>query len=121
MGAFCVYGASKSLCRARIEKKLSSSYDEDLKRAPTVAEWAAKRDKLTEAAFVAQEKREKISPEFDAPQFCKDWIAADPSHIRMPLIMVRAEKTDKHGERILKAGAPVMTWVEYVEPRAALF
>lgn len=121
MGAFCVYGVSRSLCKAQAEKKVSVRHDKELGRAPTIQEWAARVAVMTEQLFIDSDKRVKISPEFDAPQFCRDWIAADPTHIKQALIMARAEKTDKNGERVIKAGAPVMTWVEYVEPKVGLF
>lgn len=121
MGAFCVFGVSKSICKDRAGKKVSETYDPDLKRMPTVPEWAEKRNALAEKLFEEQIKREKISPEFDAPQFCRDWVAADPFHVKMPIIMVRAEKTDKNGERVIRKGVPVMTWVEWVEPNKSLF
>jgi hypothetical protein len=121
MGAFCVYGISKTLCKAQADKKTREGHWKELNRHPTIAEWAAKRDATAAQLFAELDKRVKISPEFDAPQFARDWIKTNPSEVKLALVMARAEKTDKNGERILRQGAPVMTWVEYVEPRASLF
>lgn len=110
MSSFCVYGISKSRCRAHAEKKVSHI-------GMTVSEWGeAVRQKAAEI-FNSQEKSEQISPEFDAPQFCLDWIAAQPNEVRNAVIMHRGPKVDKHGGVVMKKGAPVMTWIEYDESK----
>jgi hypothetical protein len=122
MGAFCVYGISKSLCKQQADKKTLTRHCKELGRTPTVSEWGAKRDAMAAKLFDEATKRAKISPEFDAPQFARDWIAAALREIKQPMIMALAEKTDAKGERVLKGGAPVMTWVEYKESKnASLF
>ena len=55
----------------------------------------------------------KISPELDTPHFCIDWIAADPSHVRDTVLMVRGPKRDKAGNPVIKNGAPAETWLPY--------
>lgn len=115
MGAFCVFGISKSVCRAQAEKKtpVAEGSGKD-RRYLTMQEWAVKRDEMTEQLFTADGTRSvKISPEFDAPQFCNDWIAVNPSHIRNARIMVRGPKVDESGAPVKRNGAPVMTWLEY--------
>lgn len=122
MTSFCVFGISKSVCKQQAEKKTPNVIGSGKNaRSVPIAEWAAMRDEMAAKLFETDDKRVKVSPEFDAPQFCKDWLAAGPGEVRQPLIMVRAEKVDKGGERMLRKGQPVMTWVEYVEPRAELF
>lgn len=68
--------------------------------------------------FGTSDRRVKVSPEFDAPQFCHDWLAIDPSQVKLPKIMVRSPKVDKNGEPVLRNGAPVMTWLEYEDAHA---
>ena len=63
--------------------------------------------------FSASDKIVKISPELDAPQFCKDWIAAQPCQVKFTKIMFRGPKIDKHGATVMKLGHPVLTWLEY--------
>lgn len=112
MSAFCVFGISKSLCKTTAEKK-TPSYDKDLNRYLTMAEWAEKRDAMTESLFAESTRLVKVSPQFDAPQFCADWLAVDPAHIRMPVVMVRGPKVDKNDVPVKRNGAQVMTWLQY--------
>lgn len=65
--------------------------------------------------FEASEKQVRISPELDAPQFCRDWIAASPGDVKMTRLMCRGPKIDKHGATVLKDGAPVLTWLPFDE------
>lgn len=51
----------------------------------------------------------------DAPQFCKDWLAAQPGEVRQPVIMCRSPKVDKDGKPIYRKGLPVMAWMEFDE------
>lgn len=110
MSSFCVYGISKSRCKQHAEKKVSHF-------GKTVSEWGDEVRQKAAELFDTQDKSEQISPEFDAPQFCRDWIAAQPSEIRNAVIMYRGPKTDKHGGTVMKKGAPVMTWIEYDESK----
>ena len=63
-------------------------------------------------------KQVRISPELDAPQFCRDWIAAAPGETKLTKIMCRGDKVDKHGTVIMRQGAPVQTWLDYDENAA---
>jgi len=113
MGAFCVYGVSRSACKATATRKTIPRISEPIDA------WAVRRNTMTEELFSTTEKRAKISPEFDAPQFCEDWIATAPDDVKFAVIMVRAPKVDKNGGVVLRGGAPVMTWAEYTPARAA--
>jgi len=114
MSAFCVFGISKSICRKAAEKKIEPG-------RMNITEWAIKRDKLAEAMFLESLRKVQISPKFDAPQFCEDWINSAKSEVRDCIIMCRGEKVDKHGGPVIKAGQPVMTWVEYSATRSLSF
>lgn len=65
--------------------------------------------------FAESERQVRISPEFDAPQFCHDWIAASPGQVKLTRLMCRGEKIDKHGAVVTRLGAPVLTWLPYDE------
>ncbi len=106
MGAFCVYGISRSACKITATKKQKVG-------KLTISEFSAARDELAELLFETTVKRGKISPELDAPQFCMDWIAAGKDGVKSCVVMARGPKIDKHGGPVIKQGVPVMTWVEY--------
>jgi hypothetical protein len=110
MGAFCVFGISMTECLRMAEKK-TPEVEKD--KPISIEEWARRRDKLARELFDSSDKRKKVSPEFDAPQFCESWLAVDPSHIRLPKIMARGPKIDKNGDVVIRNGVPVQTWVEY--------
>lgn len=112
MGAFCVFGIGRTVCQAAAARKVPT-IDLETRKNLTPAEWAVRRDALADQLFAEATRRVKISPELDAPQFCNDWIAADPSHVRDTVLMVRGPKLDKHGNRIIRDGAPVETWLDY--------
>lgn len=114
MGAFCVFGVSRSLCRAKAEKKVPTvvGTGQDRRYVP-IGEWAQNVKAMSAELFEGEQRAVKISPEFDAPQFCHDWISVSPSEVRNTKIMVRGPKTDENGKPILRNGAPVMTWHEY--------
>jgi len=115
MGAFCVFGVSKAVCLARATKKtpIFEPLDEKEKRYFTVTEWGGRRNALAAQLFETTTKLEKISPEFDSPAFCLDWIAVNPSEVRDTKIMARGPKLDAEGSPLLRKGQPVLTWVEY--------
>ncbi len=117
-GAFCVYGVSRTLCRKQAAKKVpeythGESGGKKVVNVLSAPAWGdlvkAEGDKIFEASI----KRAKISPEFDAPQFARDWIAAQPSDVKDTVVMCRAPKLDKLGAVVMKLGAVVMTWVEW--------
>lgn len=111
MGGFCVYGVSRTDCRKKAEK---STPAED---GMTVSEWDSVVRKQAEKLWIS-EKIVRISPEFDAPQFCRDWIAAGRDQVKLTKIMCQQQKKDRHGAISIKGGQPVMTWVEYDEKSA---
>jgi hypothetical protein len=120
MGAFCVFGVSKGVCRGIANRKVAASErDSDGKELfLTQAEWAARRDAHAAQLFEQSTRPVKVSPEFDAPQFCHDWLAVSPGEVKLARLMVRGPKIDKNGNAVVRGGAPVLTWVEYVPPRA---
>ncbi len=83
MGAFCVFGVSRSVCRKSAEKSVSEMKIEGQKVVGlTIAEWGAAVRAVADEVFTSTEKRVRISPEFDAPQFCRDWIETSPGEVR---------------------------------------
>lgn len=71
-----------------------------------------------ERLFEVSEKVVRISPEFDAPQFCRDWMAVSPAEVRLTSIMVRGVKQGDDGKAMMRNGTPVMTWLPYAEGAA---
>ena len=120
MGAFCVFGVSRQVCRKQAERKVPTVKIVDGERVGLSApEWGVLVATETERLFAESEKQARISPELDAPQFCRDWIAAGPNEVRLTRIMVRGPKIDAAGKPVIRKGAPVMTWLPYDDPRAA--
>lgn len=116
MGAFCVFGMSRQVCRKLAEKSVPT-YDSQTKKSLTAAEWGARVTAEADRLFDESEKQVRISPELDAPQFCRDWIAAAPGEVKLTRIMVRGQKVDKHGAAVVKDGIPVLTWLPYDEAK----
>jgi hypothetical protein len=110
MGAFCVFGISRTVCKASAARKVPTH---EGRRSLTIEEWTEKRDALAAQMYADATRRVKISPELDAPHFCRDWLLTDPGHVRDTVLMVRGPKRDKNGDVILKNGAEVETWLEY--------
>lgn len=114
MSAFCVFGISRDQCKKRA-KEVVSAYDE--KRRPLAADEYVKRiEEFTQELFDEMERKKQISPAFDAPQFCEDWISVGlrSGSIKWPEIMVRGQKVDKKGNKVVnKKGNPVMAWLPY--------
>lgn len=114
MGAFCVFGISRSACKAEATRRTPTYVTEDGERRElTMAEWAAARDQMAANLFEHGEKVARISPELDAPQFCQDWLAAGPDEVRAAVVMVRGGKVDKKGLPIVRNGAQLLTWKPY--------
>ena len=122
MSAFCVFGVSKTICKKAAERKTPTfekvgAGADRVMNYYTMAEWAEKRDAMTAKLFDEKTRLTQVSPKFDAPQFCRDWLALDPKHteIRNAVIMVRGHKIDKRGDKVKRSGAFVMAWLEYDE------
>lgn len=98
MGAFCVFGISRSACKAEATRRTPTYVSENGERRElTMAEWAAARDQMAANLFEHGEKVARISPELDAPQFCQDWLAAGPSEVRSAVVMVRGGQGGQEG------------------------
>ena len=112
MGAFCVFGVSRSVCRKLAEKKVAT-FCPKLGREMSPAEWGDRVKEEGDRMFGESSKQARISPEFDAPQFCRDWLAVSPSEVRLARIMVRGPKTGADDKPVIRKGVPVMTWLPY--------
>lgn len=110
MGAFCIFGISRTNCRRVAERKVPTM---EGKRSLPIEEWARRVAAMAAELFETADKRVKVSPELDAPQFCQDWVRAQPDEVRQAVIMVRAPKVDKNGGAVTRNGNPVMTWLEW--------
>ena len=117
MGAFCVFGVSRQVCRKQAEKNVPT-YCAEAKRSLSPAEWGGRVMIEIDRLFEVTERQVRISPEFDAPQFCRDWIAAAPGEVKLTRLMCRGEKVDKHGAVVVRDGVPVLTWLPYDETTA---
>lgn len=103
MGAFCVFGISKGICKTKAERKVAT-FDKDAKRDLSPLEWAARRDAFAAKLFEEADRPVRVSPEFDAPQFCHDWLAVSPDQVKLARVMVRGPKTDKDGKPVVRGG-----------------
>lgn len=112
MGAFCVFGVSRSVCRKLAEKKVAT-FCPKLGRELSPVEWGARVVAEGDRVFSESTKQVRISPEFDAPQFCRDWLAVSPAEVRLARIMVRGPKTGADDKPVIRKGVPVMTWLPY--------
>lgn len=114
MGAFCVFGVSRAACKLLAEKKTPTHEGEGKNRRElTMAEWVERRDRLAQQLFEQTEKPQRISPEFDAPQFCADWISVAPAQLKLATIMVRGPKVDGGGNPVKRKGVQVMAWTAF--------
>ena len=119
MGAICVFGISRSACRRKAESKVPVQIPGGGGKTYSVTEWGERVRTMTEELFTAATRSERVSPELDAPQFCRDWLAAQPAEVREPVIMCRSPKVDKNGKPVTRNGVPVMTWREFDERTGA--
>jgi hypothetical protein len=93
--------------------------DQATKKPLSPEEWAervdAEAEKLLEIA-----RPKQISPAFDSPQFCADWIdvglRGSPPQIRAPRVMAKGKKVDAKGKERTRKGLPVIGWVPYSQP-----
>lgn len=114
MGAFCVFGVSRQVCRKQAEKTVPTRCRE-LGREMTAAEWGIRVKEEGDRIFEQSAKQVRISPELDAPQFCRDWITAQPGEVKLTKLMCRGPKFDKHGAAVVRDGVQVLTWLEFDE------
>lgn len=118
MGAFCVFASSMPVARDRAEKRVSTR-NPITKVDLTEAEYRAAVEEIAIGIFAAM-KPVQVSPEFDAPMFCDEWI----SLVRTAglyegfVIKCRGIAHDKNGApKISKTkGTEIITWVTY-DPR----
>ncbi|SDV49797.1 hypothetical protein [Chitinasiproducens palmae] len=71
MSSFCVFGASLQAAREKAEKKVPTRREG---RELTRAEWEAQVDEEAARIF-SRMTPVRVSPEFDSPAFCDDFIA----------------------------------------------
>lgn len=109
MSAFCVYGVSMRNCLEKAREELEKN------RGIPANEWNAKVSKRAEELFNLFRVKQ-ISPAFDAPEFCRDWIAVGEKtkQIKWPTIMCKGPKLDAKGEPMLrKGGRPLIGWIPF--------
>lgn len=122
MSGFCVYGVSMTACikTARSKVRNYTIGDFGKKIYMTVEEWdrsvLEKADKLFNSS-----KEKQISPAFDSPRFCRDWIevGVKTKQISRHKIMCKGPKTDDKGAPVIRKGKPVIAWVSFSESRPA--
>lgn len=115
MSAFCVFGSSMPVARERCEKKVPLR-DEETKQLFTKTEFTAKVEAAAREYF-AKMAPVQISPAFDAPSFCREWIAlAEKSGLHSSFsIRCRGQKIDAKGKPMVnkKTGMPAIGWIPY--------
>ncbi|MBV8660374.1 MAG: hypothetical protein JO142_21350 [Burkholderiales bacterium] len=115
MSAFCVFGVSRQICKTAAEKQVSIlSTGAAGRNYKTPEEWGKEVEGAASKIFEEATKIGRISPEFDTPQFCEDWIAVSPDQVRLTQIMVRVPARDKEGGVKMRKGVPVMAWTPYL-------
>lgn len=119
MGGFCVFGVTRQDCLKRARTKVSTR-DPVTKLQLTPAEWAKRVEAAADQLFETARPKQ-ISPAFDSPQFCADWIEAGlrglpPPQIRAPQVMVKGRKVDAKGKERTRKGVPVIGWIPYSDP-----
>jgi hypothetical protein len=115
VSGFCVFGVTRQDCLKRARAKVTTR-DSTTKLQLSPEDWAARVDAEAGRLFeVARAKQ--ISPAFDSPHFCADWIALGlrgmPPQIRAPQVMAKGKKVDKKGKELTRKGVPVIGWVPY--------
>ena len=117
MSAFCVFGLSFTKCIEKAEKIVPESIKSNGKSFPIIqSKHAAYSIMLADELFKDDEIRlTQISPEFDAPQFAKEWmdIAIKTNQARRMKIMVKGKKVDAKGADVIRKGAAAIGWVDY--------
>lgn len=110
MSAFCVFGMTEQKAKELAAKKPPP------KSARTPELYAAYLTERTRHILENAACRQ-VSPAFDAPQFCHDWIDLAVRTIKAERlkVMVRDEKVDKKGNPVLnkRTQMPMMAWRPY--------
>jgi hypothetical protein len=108
------------VARERAEKRVPT-LDPATKQRLTEAEWRAKVEDVATDIFAAMSPIQ-VSPAFDAPQFCDEWIsvARPTGQYEGYVVKCRGVARDKNGNpKISKIkGTELIAWVIY-EPRKA--
>lgn len=114
MSAFCVFGVSRASCKKVAETKVRQR-DPKTKLHLSPQEWREQVEAFAQKLFDERISRKQISPAFDAPAFCDDWIkiGSAGNQIKLPVVMVRKVKQDKNGSDVKKDGKPVIVWMPY--------
>lgn len=120
MSAFCVFASSMPVARERAEKRVPTR-DPVTKVLLTEVEYRAAVEEVATEIFAAM-KPVQVSPAFDAPQFCDEWIsiARTTGLYEGYVVKCRGVSHDKKGApKISKTkGTEIITWVAY-DPRKA--
>jgi len=116
MSAFCVFGMTETVARRLAERQFDTHWAKLTKE---------QRDSLTPEdsrtwiesrtmEILEGDRVQQVSPPFDAPQFAREWIdlARRTAKARRCEVMVRCEKRDRHGARVISKATnlPVMGW-----------
>lgn len=92
MGGFAVFGMSRSVAKQRAERKVDA-YDAEKKRPLSIAEYKDAIEAMANEVFESK-ARTQISPEFDAPQFCEEWMTLAHGQIKGAQIMQKKSLID---------------------------
>nr|WP_132451672.1 hypothetical protein [Paraburkholderia sp. BL8N3] len=112
-----MFAASLDVAKVRAEKKVST-YDKEAKRPLTESEWR-ERVALEATNIFGRMKPVRVSPEFDAPQFAKEFCSlAEKTYadaITNMKVMRIGEKIDAKGNPVISktTGQPQLTWVPF--------
>lgn len=110
MGAFAVFGISRGHIREQVLKRVAPG------RNITPAQFEKSIDEIVDKKFETKRARIRISPEFDAPQFCVEFMAHanKADGFRDLAVYARQPKKNKLGEPMKnKKGRPVISWQPY--------
>ncbi|MGF6764020.1 hypothetical protein P3T24_004351 [Paraburkholderia sp. GAS33] len=117
MTAFCVFASSMPVARERAEKQVPLIKPGTRLRY-TESEWRALVEERASDIFCRMSPVQ-VSPAFDAPQFCDEWIslAKTTGLYEGYVTKCRGESLDKKGNpKISKtSGMPIITWVIFDE------
>lgn len=120
MSAFCVFASSMPVARERAEKKVPTR-DPKTKVLLTQVEYRAAVEEVAKGIFATMNPVQ-VSPAFDAPKFCDEWIslARATGLYEGYTVRCRGVSYDKNGApKISKTkGTEIIAWVEY-DPRKA--